>query len=229
MRRSLGHRLLCGRRERDLELLRDLARDIGLHLEDVRERCVEWLRPLVRRVLASSSSGSPALARAPGVLVPANFAGQQIAHAELLADLLRRLLVSRYCAELAEPITSIPGHCPRACPGRRPSAHRRSRRRPSRPGCRRGVRRVESGRSPTCSALLRARQAKRNPPPTRKPSPSVSAATGHSPGCAVAPGRLSVSLRSSGGQRGAQSLPRWPTGRPAPATSLSAARHRRRR
>ena len=81
--------------EGEVELPRHPPRDVGLHLEHVGERGVERLLPLGgrgrsrRHLYQLGDHPDPAL---PGrTLLPANLPDQQILHAQLLGDLLRRL------------------------------------------------------------------------------------------------------------------------------------------
>ena len=94
LRGPLLESLRLVRLEHDAELLGDARGDVRLHLEDVGQRRVERLLPLRsgrlgardldelrRHVHATLSAG----------LVPANRGGEQVSHAELGGDLLRRL------------------------------------------------------------------------------------------------------------------------------------------
>ena len=90
-RRPLRQDCPLRRAERHVERLRHLSRHVGLHLEHVRERRVEWLLPLGRagRDL-DQLRAHPDVAAARG-LFPAHRAGEEIIHPELPADLLRAL------------------------------------------------------------------------------------------------------------------------------------------
>ena len=89
----------CGGRERQVERIGDIARDLTLDLEHVGECRVERLLPPCRpgaRVDQLGAHAHPRCLARP--LLPSNRAGQQVPHVEILGDLLGRLVLAPVAA-----------------------------------------------------------------------------------------------------------------------------------
>ena len=162
--------------QRRVERTGHLRRDVGLHLEDVRERRVERLLPLGGRRgpgLDPDELGTdPHPARPAGRLLPLHRGGEQVIGPELAGDLLRRLgrlavFVRAGPRDDGEPrdLRELAAHLVRDPIGEVGS-------RPSRPGSRTGARRAAWGLGcrPPRDARVARRRARRARREGRAPS-----------------------------------------------------------
>ena len=90
-RRAVRQHFLLAAPDRHVERLRHLGRHIGLHLEHVGERRIEWLLPFGVGGGDLDQLGTHLHPAGAAGLGPAHLAHQQVVHPQLAADLLRRL------------------------------------------------------------------------------------------------------------------------------------------